>query len=189
MPTQQLTVTVPVKAGTHAVGVAFVSRAWEPEDVVQPPRTGWGFGTDEMYDANPAVESVTIEGPFKPTGVSDTPSRQRIFTLPSEGGVGATRSVRAHNPVRARPPRVPPAGRRRRRRDADRLLPHRPRHGDPQWVHTATLNGSARRPSMGRLTASRPGSRRRSSGCSSAPTSCSGSSRIPRAQRRARRIA
>ena len=49
----QLTVTVPVKAGTQAVGVAFVRRAWEPEDVVQPPRTGWGFGTDEMYDANP----------------------------------------------------------------------------------------------------------------------------------------
>jgi mono/diheme cytochrome c family protein len=76
----QLTATVPIKAGTQAIGVAFVRRAWEPEDVVQPPRTGWGFGTDEMYDANPAVESVTIEGPFKPTGVSDTPSRQRIFT-------------------------------------------------------------------------------------------------------------
>jgi mono/diheme cytochrome c family protein len=76
---ENLTVTVPVKAGTRSVGVTFVRRAWEPEDVRQPPRTGWGFGTDEMYDANPAVESVTIEGPFKTTGVSETPSRQRIF--------------------------------------------------------------------------------------------------------------
>jgi mono/diheme cytochrome c family protein len=76
----QLIATIPAKAGTHSVGVTFVRRAWEPEDVAQPPRTGWGFGTDEMFDANPAVESVTIEGPFKPTGVSDTPSRQRIFT-------------------------------------------------------------------------------------------------------------
>ena len=89
----QLTVTVPVKAGTQAVGVAFVRRAWEPEDVVQPPRTGWGFGTDEMYDANPAVESVTIEGPFKPTGVSDTPSRQRIFTCrPDSARAGRERA-------------------------------------------------------------------------------------------------
>jgi hypothetical protein len=76
----QLTATIPVRAGTHAIGVAFVRRAWEPEDVLQPPRTGWGFGTDEMFDTNPAVESVTIEGPFKATGVSDTPSRRRIFS-------------------------------------------------------------------------------------------------------------
>jgi hypothetical protein len=74
--------------------VAFVRRAWEPEDVVQPPRTGWGFGTDEMYDTNPAVESVTIEGPFNPTGVSDTPSRQRIFTcLPRAESRGRPKSV------------------------------------------------------------------------------------------------
>ena len=77
---ENLAVTVPVKAGMRSVGVTFVERAWEPEDVAQPPRTGWGFGTDEMYDANPSVESVTIEGPFKSTGVSDTPSRQRIFS-------------------------------------------------------------------------------------------------------------
>jgi hypothetical protein len=77
---ENLAVTVPVKAGTRSVGVTFVRRAWEPEDVAQPPRTGWGFGTDEMYDANPGVETVTIEGPFKTTGVSETPSRQRIFS-------------------------------------------------------------------------------------------------------------
>jgi len=69
-----------VKAGTHAVGVTFVPHAWEPEDVAQPPRTGWGFGTDEMYDANPALESVTIEGPFDAAGPGDTPSRRKIFS-------------------------------------------------------------------------------------------------------------
>jgi hypothetical protein len=74
-----LEVRVPVKAGTHLVGVTFVRRAWEPEDVLQPPRTGWGFGTDEMYDADPGIESVTIEGPFNSAGVTDTPSRRRIF--------------------------------------------------------------------------------------------------------------
>ncbi len=84
----QLTATIPVKAGTHSVGVTFVRRAWEPEDVAQPPRTGWGFGTDEMFDANPGVESVTIEGPFKSTGVSDTPSRQRIFSCRPKSASG-----------------------------------------------------------------------------------------------------
>ena len=106
---ENLTVTVPVKAGTRSVGVTFVRRAWEPEDVAQPPRTGWGFGTDEMYDANPAVESVTIEGPFNTTRVSDpstgsgsdraqsrtdTPSRQRIFTcLPRAESRGRPKSA------------------------------------------------------------------------------------------------
>jgi hypothetical protein len=85
---ENLTVTVPVKAGTRSVGVTFVERAWEPEDVAQPPRTGWGFGTDEMYDANPSVESVTIEGPFKTTGVGDTPSRQRIFSCRPKAASG-----------------------------------------------------------------------------------------------------
>jgi mono/diheme cytochrome c family protein len=85
---ENLTVTVPVKAGTRSVGVTFVKRAWEPEDVRQPPRTGWGFGTDEMYDANPSVESVTIEGPFKTTGVSDTSSRQRIFSCRPKAASG-----------------------------------------------------------------------------------------------------
>jgi mono/diheme cytochrome c family protein len=107
---ENLAVTVPVKAGTRSVGVTFVRRAWEPEDVAQPPRTGWGFGTDEMYDANPSVESVTIEGPFKTTGVSDpatgagpvraaqsrtdTPSRQRIFScLPRAESSGRPRAA------------------------------------------------------------------------------------------------
>jgi mono/diheme cytochrome c family protein len=76
----KLELRIPITAGTHSIGVTFVRRAWEPEDVRQPPRTGWGFGTDEMYDGNPAVESVTIEGPFNPTRVSETPSRLKLFT-------------------------------------------------------------------------------------------------------------
>ena len=79
----QLTVTVPIKAGTQAVGIAFVRRAWEPEDVVQPPRTGWGFGTDEMFDASPGVESVTIEGPFETTGVERHAEPPAHFHLPA----------------------------------------------------------------------------------------------------------
>ena len=39
---ERLTATIPVKAARARVGLAFVNRAWEPEDVLQPPRTGWG---------------------------------------------------------------------------------------------------------------------------------------------------
>jgi hypothetical protein len=67
------------KAGTHTIGISFVKQAWEPEDIAQPPRTGWGFGTDEMFDGSPGLSSVTVEGPFSDAGPGDTPSRRRIF--------------------------------------------------------------------------------------------------------------
>jgi mono/diheme cytochrome c family protein len=74
-----LDLRVAVKAGTHEVGISFLKQTWEPEDVAQPPRTGWGFGTDEMFDASPGLASVTIEGPFSDKGPGDTPSRLRVY--------------------------------------------------------------------------------------------------------------
>ena len=74
-----LEVRLPIKAGTRLVGVSFVKRSWQAEDVLQPSRTGWGFGTDEMFDGSPALESVTIQGPFGTVAAGDTPSRRRIF--------------------------------------------------------------------------------------------------------------
>ena len=47
------------RPGTHAVGVAFVRKAWEPEDVLQPPRPAGRFGTDEMYDAQPRASRAS----------------------------------------------------------------------------------------------------------------------------------
>jgi len=74
-----LEVRFAAKAGTHTVGISFVKQAWQPEDIAQPPRTGWGFGTDEMFDGSPGLSSVTVEGPFSDAGPGDTPSRRRIF--------------------------------------------------------------------------------------------------------------
>jgi hypothetical protein len=74
-----LEVRFAAKAGTHTIGISFVKQAWEPEDIAQPPRTGWGFGTDEMFDGSPGLSSVTVEGPFSDAGPGDTPSRRRIF--------------------------------------------------------------------------------------------------------------
>jgi hypothetical protein len=82
---------VSVKAGVHEVGVSFVRRFWEPEGVLQPPQTGFGRTTNEYYHGNPAVEIVSIGGPYGvPTvaraisderrrATEDSPSRRRIF--------------------------------------------------------------------------------------------------------------
>jgi len=74
-----LEVRVPVKAGTHDVGVSFVGRVWEPEGVLQPPQTGFGRTTNEYYHGNPAVEFVMIGGPYGTQGPGDSPSRRKVF--------------------------------------------------------------------------------------------------------------
>jgi len=74
-----LEVRVPVKAGTREVGVSFVSRHWEPEGVLQPPQRGFARTTNELYYGNPAVDSVSIGGPYRATGALDTPSRRKVF--------------------------------------------------------------------------------------------------------------
>jgi mono/diheme cytochrome c family protein len=70
----------PVKAGTHDVGVSFVRRFWEPEGVLQPPQRGFARTTNELYHGSPAVDTVTIAGPYQTSGMTDdSPSRRRIF--------------------------------------------------------------------------------------------------------------
>lgn len=77
---------ITAKAGTHTLGVAFVKEFWEPEDVLQPGRTGWAFETDEMFDGAPGVETVTIEGPLAVSGPGDTDSRRKIFVCQARTG-------------------------------------------------------------------------------------------------------
>ena len=75
-----LTVRAPVTAGAHRVGVSFVKQFWEPEGVLQPPQRGFARTTNELYFGDPAVDNVTIAGPYTPRAASDTPSRRRVFT-------------------------------------------------------------------------------------------------------------
>ena len=64
---------VPVTAGPHDIGVAFLAKAEAPlESLVVPYRRG--RGTESA-----ALSSVTISGPDDVTGIGDTPSRRRIF--------------------------------------------------------------------------------------------------------------
>jgi hypothetical protein len=81
-----LEVRIPVKAGRHELGISFVRKAWEQDDVLQPRQGGWPLSSDEMFDSNPGVDTVIVEGPYEPGGLSDTPARRRIFTCQPRNG-------------------------------------------------------------------------------------------------------
>jgi hypothetical protein len=70
---------VPVRAGSHLVGVSFLRQMVEGEGVLQPRQRGYGLWVDERYDANAAVERVEIDGPYGVSGSGDTPSREAIL--------------------------------------------------------------------------------------------------------------
>ena len=74
-----LTVSIPVTAGEHNVGVSFVRRHWEPEGILQPPQRGFARTTNELYYGNPSVDIVTIAGPYSAKPATDTPSRKAVF--------------------------------------------------------------------------------------------------------------
>jgi len=82
-----LEVRIPVQAGTRLVGVAFLDQSVEPEGVYQPPVTDYSNAlNDGLADTEPAVGSVTIDGPYDAKGVGgETPSRRRIFVCHPNG--------------------------------------------------------------------------------------------------------
>ena len=59
-----LKVRFPAKAGAGVVSVSFVKDNAEPEGVLQPPTTGRGLSLDEWYLGDPAVENISIGGPY-----------------------------------------------------------------------------------------------------------------------------
>lgn len=75
---------VHVTAGPHRVAAAFVARFDAPVDDLLAPiehtladtQIGAGVGITTL----PHLRDFTISGPHRVTGVSDTPSRRRIFT-------------------------------------------------------------------------------------------------------------
>jgi mono/diheme cytochrome c family protein len=74
----RLQARVPVKAGPHAVGATFVRKIGGGTQRLRPfLRSSAG-----TYDSTgrPHIETLTIAGPFNPTGPGDTPSRRRVFS-------------------------------------------------------------------------------------------------------------
>jgi hypothetical protein len=73
-----------VRAGQHEVSAVFIRRFEGPtEDMIAPH--GWSMATGSRL---PHLKALTITGPSNVTGVSETPSRKKIFTcrptLPAE---------------------------------------------------------------------------------------------------------
>ena len=71
-----------VRAGQHRVSVAFIKQSEGPyEDLIRPhdwSLAGGGSGGAGITTL-PHLKDLVIGGPHSPTGVSDTPSRRRIF--------------------------------------------------------------------------------------------------------------
>lgn len=75
---QRLQVRVKVKAGQRPVGAAFLMKnAAQGANRLQAFQRSTLIATDHL--GLPHVENITISGPFNATGVSDTPSRRRLF--------------------------------------------------------------------------------------------------------------
>jgi mono/diheme cytochrome c family protein len=74
-----LEVRLPVKAGNRIVAAAFLSDLWMPDEVLQPRQVGFGRDTNELFDGMPALDSLTVTGPFNTAGPGDTPSRRKVF--------------------------------------------------------------------------------------------------------------
>jgi mono/diheme cytochrome c family protein len=81
---QHLKIRVPVQAGPHAVGVAFVKK---PSLLLETARQPYQahFNSYRHPRIQPAIYSVSIVGPYGADSVGDTPSRRRLFVSTPAG--------------------------------------------------------------------------------------------------------
>src|SRR5258705_8099055 len=83
---KDLNVRVSVKAGPHVVGVAFLKKPWALLETERQPYQAH-FNMDRHPRVQPAIYSVSINGPYEAKGPGDSPSRRRIFVCqPSKAG-------------------------------------------------------------------------------------------------------
>ena len=76
---KHLNLHIPVTAGPHVFGAAFLAKNSALIETERQPYQAQ-FNQDRHPRQQPAVYSVSITGPFDPTGAGNTPSRDRIFT-------------------------------------------------------------------------------------------------------------
>jgi len=81
---RHLHVRFSVTAGPHEVGVTFLKN---PSSLLETPRQplNVAFNMYRHPRLSPAVYEVSITGPYQPRGISETPSRERIFVCRPEG--------------------------------------------------------------------------------------------------------
>ena len=115
----RMTGKVVVTAGPHDVGFTWKERPFERQDVWQPSRRD--SQEVHMIAGLPRLKTVGVEGPYKVTAISNTPSRERIFVCKPTAAADEA-ACATEDPHQPRAPRLPPAGDGRRRRGADQLL-------------------------------------------------------------------
>ncbi len=76
---EALTVRVPLTAGVHDVTTYVLPRSHAKKDSMVKPFVRTTIDGLDLI-GEPSVDRLSIEGPFQPTGVSETPSRRKIFT-------------------------------------------------------------------------------------------------------------
>ncbi|HEV8393604.1 MAG TPA: DUF1592 domain-containing protein [Vicinamibacterales bacterium] len=83
IPDIRLEFTLKLKAGPQTIGVAFLNKSYAAnEDLVRRPVSSTYdvfIGMQYGYSTAPHLSRVVITGPYNPTGISDTPSRQRLL--------------------------------------------------------------------------------------------------------------
>lgn len=76
---------IKVKSGPRMISVAFLQKAEGPvEDFVEPFEHSLGdlfLGRTQGLTGLPHVRDLSINGPYHVTGISDTPSRRKIFSV------------------------------------------------------------------------------------------------------------
>ncbi len=87
---EELELRINVPAGLHMIGVTFPRETWEEDGVLQPRQTGFALAVNDMPDANPALGTVQISGPFTVDGPGNTAARRRVFTCNAEGAADST---------------------------------------------------------------------------------------------------
>ena len=97
----KLQVRVKARAGQREVGAAFLRKPPAyAGNRLQPFLRSTLIATDHL--GLPHVESMTVTGPFNATGVSETPSRQRVFICnPAKAGLHNEERACADRIVRA----------------------------------------------------------------------------------------
>jgi mono/diheme cytochrome c family protein len=73
-----LKVRLPITAGPHTVSVTFVQEGSSLIDTLRQP-TESRFNDRRHPRSVPAVDQLSITGPYAPRGAGDTPSRRRLF--------------------------------------------------------------------------------------------------------------
>jgi mono/diheme cytochrome c family protein len=80
---KDLKVRVPVRAGPHEIGVTFIKDASSLLETARQPQLA-RFNERRHPRTGPALDQVSVSGPYGAQGAEDTPSRRRIFVCRPE---------------------------------------------------------------------------------------------------------